>query len=225
MNTIDEESLYKTVFNTAEALFNGGSLNETEKAKLSSWILGRQNRWKGFIFYPSEQERETGIRLFSGEKPRTKFLADNLVELDTLRLLALIQPEEPKVRSIFQEANERLFPLCFANGCVVGECAHASIAFRRYFMAYDPEAAREKNRPTLETLKQRRDGEGRWRGFPFYFTLLWLSELPGDTACDELSYTRNCIDKLANRSLASKKNPVSWKTEEIRKNLLRKALG
>jgi len=59
--------------------------------------------------------------LFSGEKPRAKFLTNNVVELETLRLLALLAPDEPRVQQIFQQANERLLPLCFANGCTVGE--------------------------------------------------------------------------------------------------------
>ena len=218
MDVIEEKSFYGTVTNAAQVLFDGGSFNETEKTQLASWILDHQNRYKGFIFYPSEQDREDGIRLFSGEKPRSKFLADNSVELEALRLLALIYPNHPEAHRIFQDANERLLPLCFARGCIVGECAHAGIAFRRYFMTFDGDESSEKNRQTLETLKQRRYGEGKWRDFPFYFTLLWLTELPDDLAQEELEYTRDYCRELS-RKLAGDEPFV-----DNRRNILMRVL-
>ena len=218
MNIFDDGSLYKTVTNAARELFFGGSFSDAEKAKLANWILDHQNRCKGFMFYPSEQDREGGIQFFSGEKPRAKFLVDNLVELETLRVLALIQPGELKVRSIFQEANRRIYPLCFANGCIVGECAHASIAFRRYLLVQDQIASGEKNRQTLQAMKLRRSDEGKWRGFPFYFTLLWLTELPGSMGGDELDYAREYCERLSRRM--KDEEPL----DEVRRKILQRAL-
>jgi hypothetical protein len=45
----------------------------------------------------------------------------------------------------------------------------------------------------LETLKLKRDGEGSWRPFPFYFTLWSLSRLPYAPARREIRYA---MDKL-----------------------------
>ena len=201
MNVISEKSLYKTVTNAELFLFEGGSLSLPEKIQLANWILGHQNREKKFIFYPTTADRDAGVRLFSGEKIKAKFLADNTVELETLRLLALLRPEMPEVQQLFWEANQRLFPICFANGCTVGECRHASIAVMRYLTASDFSGSADRLERTLGILKQHRDGDGKWKAFPFYFTLLWLTELPNDFARDELAYTRPHCEKLLTKGL------------------------
>ena len=219
MNITDEGNLYKTITNAAMFLFNGGSYTPSENVILTRWILAHQNRYKGFIFYPTQVDRENGIRLFSGEKPKTKFLADNAVELETLRILALIQPEALEVQQILQKANERLFRLCFANGCTQGECAHASIAFRRYLIAYDVEGSSDMFRQTLEGIKQKRSGDGKWHDFPFFFTLLWLTDLPYSFAYDELSYSQDYCKRLL-----VKKQPAREQIDLVKEMILQKAL-
>ena len=219
MNITDKGNLYKTITNAAMFLFNGGSYTPSENVILTRWILAHQNRNKGFIFYPTQADRENDIRLFSGEKPKTKFLADNAVELETLRILALIQPEALEVQQVLQKANERLFRLCFANGCTQGECAHASIAFMRYLTAYDVEGSSDKLGQTLEVLKQKRSGDSKWHGFPFFFTLLWLIELPYSFAYNELSYAHDYC-----KQLLVKKQPAREQIDLVKEMILQKAL-
>ena len=171
MNLIDEHSLYRTVTNAAMFLFDDGTLTTAHKARVANWILARQNHQQGFVFYPTASDLKTGITLFSGEKPKTKLLANNAVELETLRLLALIQPESSSVQQVFQTANERLAGLCFADMCDTGECAHASIAYLRYLTAADPDGSAAKITRALGILKRHRAGDGRWHKFPFFFVL------------------------------------------------------
>jgi hypothetical protein len=219
MNITDKGNLYKTITNAAMFLFNGGSYTPSENVILTRWILSHQNRYKGFIFYPTQADRENGIRLFSGEKPKTKFLADNAVELETLRILALIQPEALEVQQVLQKANERLFRLCFANGCTQGECAHAFIAFMRYLTAYNVNGSSDKFGQTLKVLKRKRNGDGKWHDFPFFFTLLWLTDLPYSFAYDELSYSHDHCKRLL-----VKKQPAREQTDLVKEKILQKAL-
>lgn len=220
MNITDEGNLYKTITNAAMFLFNGSSYTPSENMLLTRWILAHQNRYKGFIFYPTQADRENGIRLFSGEKPKTKFLANNLVELETLRTLALIQPEAPEVQQVLQKANKRLFRVCFANGCTQGECAHASLAFMRYLTVYNVNGSTNKFGQTLEVLKQKRSDEGKWHGFPFFFTLLWLTELPYSFAYDELSYAHDHCKRL----LVKKQLPRE-QIDLVKEKILQKAVA
>jgi hypothetical protein len=49
----------------------------------------------------------------------------------------------------------------------------------------------------LSALPQYRDGQGAWRRFPFFYTLLALSELDHPKVRDELRYARGaCEQKL-----------------------------
>lgn len=200
MQFMDESSLYKTVADAATFLFGGGSFTAQERASLAAWILTRQNRQRGFIFHPTPAEIAAGIRLLSGERPCTRLLAANAVELETLRLLALLQPDDARVQQLCAEADARLAPLCFAGVCTTGECAHTSIAVLRYRAARDFRGWSASFSHALEALKADRTGDGRWRRFPFYFTLLWLVELPAEMAHDELAFTADARRRLIRRS-------------------------
>lgn len=192
MDTITQPPyLYQTVLKAAEFIFNGGNYSLTERNDLVEVIISSINRQKGFVFFPTALEREMGIRLISGEKPRTQLLANNAVELETLRLLALLQPEHPTVQELFLEAGQRLEKQCFANVCLVGECAGASIAYLRYLSARGLGNNRAKITHGLNCLKQDRSGNGRWHHFPYRFTLRWLSELPSEV----VGYERTYVEK------------------------------
>jgi hypothetical protein len=51
----------------------------------------------------------------------------------------------------------------------------------------------------LEVLKSYRDGEGKWGRFPFYYTLLALSEISHPAAKKEIEYAKPIIEWLVNR--------------------------
>jgi hypothetical protein len=224
MNLIEERSLYRTVTNVARHLFFGGTLTPSERSELASWILARQNRRRGSSFYPTVAEREHGIRLLSGEKPQTVLAAVNAVEMETLRLLALLQPDEPQVQSLFEIAEQRLSGVCYGSVCTTGECAHASISVLRYRTARGAARSAGMIARGLETLCRARTGEGKWRHFPFYYTLLWLTELPtgpDEHAHAELSYARDRCERLLSRT---KSRETGKPYEQMRAKILRDAL-
>lgn len=185
---INSLSLYRTVVRAADFLFKGGSFSDGETEALTAHLLANTHRVKGFVYYLTDAEREQGIRLISGEKPRTLLLANNAVELETLRLLALLAPDLPAVQALFLEADRRLEKLCFARVCTVGECAGASIAYLRYLTMRGVEAYREKIERGLAAVKQDRKGNGQWQHFPYRFTARWLMELPASLGVDEREY-------------------------------------
>jgi hypothetical protein len=217
---MNSTSLHQTVIRAAGFLFEGGRYVAAEEIQLANWILARQNRQKGFVFFPTPEDEEDGLRLLSGEKPRTKLLARNALELETLRLLALIEPKDAAVERLQQEVGQRLSRLCFAQVCKTGECAHASIAYLRYRMAAGGREATSQFEHGLQVLKQDRDGDGRWRKFPFWFTLLWLVELPAEMAQEELAYTRDRCKQLLIEDA-----PNAAPYASIRKKILHKAVS
>jgi hypothetical protein len=52
----------------------------------------------------------------------------------------------------------------------------------------------------MEHLKEHRDGRGRWGRFPFYYTLLALTEIPGGPATAEMRYAAPGLERMLKRS-------------------------
>ena len=51
----------------------------------------------------------------------------------------------------------------------------------------------------MKFLNKQRDGKGRWKGMPFYYTLLALSEIKSPLAKRELEYAAPGLEKLLKR--------------------------
>lgn len=51
----------------------------------------------------------------------------------------------------------------------------------------------------MKYLKSYRDGKGRWRRFPFYFTLSALVEIPDTLTRQEIQYVAPGLERLLKR--------------------------
>jgi hypothetical protein len=59
--------------------------------------------------------------------------------------------------------------------------------------------SRERLAGGLQYLREHRNGKGRWRRFPFYYTLLALTEIPGRRANSEIKYAAAGLERLLKR--------------------------
>ncbi len=191
-------NLYQFVMSLSRAIFIKGLPPSAEQEKLVRFILEHQNPLQGFTFHPTTGEQETGLALVTGEPAHTRLLRFHAFELETLRLLALLKPVDPQVQDILLLADERLVKLCFSKVCITGECKVASIAHLRYRNTRNPDET--LNRMGLSKLRQHRLDSGRWKGFPFFFTLLWLLELPPELSAAELQHTQPAIARALSAS-------------------------
>jgi hypothetical protein len=70
----------------------------------------------------------------------------------------------------------------------------------------------------VKFLRKHRDGKGGWRRFPFYYTLLALTEMNPEIARDELKYAAGvCEQRL-------KRKPRDDKYARRRHEVMRRAL-
>ena len=67
-------------------------------------------------------------------------------------------------------------------------CGTCSIAFWRSLAAGAFKLQNQTLRRGLTTLRASRDAQGGWGRFPFYYTLLFLSEIPAGLAKPEFDY-------------------------------------
>lgn len=156
------------------------------------WLLDRQivtGRGAGF-FRPTDEDYAER-RLPTGERLKTKLATSYIMSEEAARSLHLLAPQDPAVVAAVGRSTARLAETCFAlQHCTIGECAASFIGYVRFQRSVLGDAATPDITWRLKTLAEHRDGSGRWKRFPPYYTLLVLSEIPLAAAEDELAYAK-----------------------------------
>ncbi len=181
-----------------EALFNGRSMSKAEREKAARCITGRQievGKQAG-LFAPTEDDYRAGVRLFTGERLRTKLATRNILTAEAARALTLFGMGE----DILERTNCWLLEQCFSSACTVGECAHSTASLMRYLAVGGLADSEKRLNAHIAVLSQHRDGNGRWRCFPFYYTLLVLSETDLPAAVEERRYAALACERFLRRS-------------------------
>jgi hypothetical protein len=154
-------------------------------------------RWCGLVDAVSDAdgllafEDYADRRLPTGERLKTKLATSYIMSEEAARILHLLAPDDPAAAEAVARTAARLGETCFAvQHCTIGECAASFIGYVRFQRAVLGDAATPDITWRLKTLSEQRDGGGRWKRFPPYYTLLVLSELPLAAADDELDYAK-----------------------------------
>jgi hypothetical protein len=187
-----------TVDAVNEALFNGRPLSKAEKEGVARWIAGRQvevGKQAG-LFAPTEDDYQEGVGLFTGERLRTKLAARNILTVEAARAMVLFGMGE----DILERTNRWLLKQCFSSACTIGECAHSTVGLMRYLAAGGLADSEKRLNAHIAVLSQHRDSQGRWRRFPFYYTLLALSETDLPAAVEEIRYAAPACERFLRRS-------------------------
>jgi hypothetical protein len=204
-------SLAATLDAVDEAFFHDRTLPEADVKAVTCWLAARQipsGKWAG-MFAPTDLDYGHGVTLFTGEKLRTRLAARNILTAEAARALTFFGRTDPDVQDVGQcvdRANRWLGRQCFARDCMVGECAHSAIGLMRYVAVREGDRAQEWLERHVEMFFLRRDGKGRWKGLPFYYTLLALSEIDLLPARQELHYATPACERVLKR--LSGDNPV-----------------
>ena len=195
------DSLACTMDSLNEDLFYGRTPPEAEVEAFAGWVLGRQGTAGKLAgaFIPTEEDLESGVRLFTGELLKTRLAARNILTTEVARALFLLVPATPGVREALERANRWLLGMCFASSCVLGECAHSTLGWMRYLAAGALSDAEGRLETHLQVLSLHRDGRGRWKRFPFYYTLLALSETTLPAAVAEMRYAAPACERSLRR--------------------------
>ena len=208
---INNSSLSKTVDAIHSAHFEDRTLGSAERRQAARWIAARQglpgaygNTFAGF---PSE--RKEGIALFTGERI-TSASARHILGEETSRALRQLRVREPKVAQAIEAADDGLLQ-CLARA---GQdprrtnpglfcCGKCSVGLWRNLLAGGLDRQEERLQRGAAHLRSMRDGQSGWRRFPFWYTVLALSEMDSPEARMELKYAAPELTRTANRLVPS----------------------
>jgi hypothetical protein len=208
---IDRTSLSRTVDALNAARFDGRALSASERSRMARWIATRQGlpgAYAGtFAGFPSERSR--GIVLFTGERIASAS-ARHILGEETSRALRLLQVRERSVTRALEAADDGL-TRCLARAA--GDprhrnpglfcCGKCSVGLWRNLLSGGLDRCEERLQRGAFHLRSVRDGEHGWRRFPFWYTVLALSEMDQRAATAELKYAAPALERAANRAVPS----------------------
>jgi hypothetical protein len=205
---INRTSLSQTIDAINAAHFDGRVLTATERSQLARWIAARQGlpgAYAGtFAGFPAE--RSKGIVLFTGERI-TSASARHILGEETSRALRLLEVRDRSVTRALEAADDGLMQ-CLARAANDPRnlnpglycCGKCSVGLWRNLLAGGLSRREERLQRGALHLRTVRDGEHGWRKFPFWYTVLALSELDTNEAKAELKYAAPALERAAARS-------------------------
>jgi hypothetical protein len=208
---INRTSLSQTVDRVNEALFDGRPLTAAERRQAAHWVAARQGlsgSYGGtFAGFPSERSR--GIVLFTGERIASAS-ARHILGEEASRTLRLLGIRDHRVTRALAAADDGL-TRCLTRAAEDPRkrnpglycCGKCSVGLWRNLLSGGLDRREERLQRGALHLRTLRDGEHGWRKFPFWYTVLALSEMDIVEARTELQYAAPALERAATRPVAT----------------------
>jgi hypothetical protein len=208
---IDQASLSQTVDAINAAHFEGRELAAAERRQAARWIAARQGLpgcYAGtFAGFPSERSR--GIVLFTGERIASAS-ARHILGEEASRVLRSLRVRDRSVTRALDAAEDGLTQ-CLAHAAENPRnrnpglycCGKCSVGLWRNLLAGGLNRQEERLRCGALHLRSVRDREHGWQAFPFWYTVLALSEMESGEAKTELKHAAPELERTANRAVPS----------------------
>jgi hypothetical protein len=157
------------------------------------------------MFAPTAFDFAKGIRLFTGERITSSAAIGHILGEEASRALILLASDTAAVKCAMRKAKKGMQTRLHAS--VIENrgfycCGTCTASLWRHLVVKGLDHATTRLRHGMAVLKKSRDGTGRWYRFPFYYTLLALTEIDSPAAKSELSYASEVCARLVNRQNA-----------------------
>ncbi len=202
---IYRNSLAKTVDSVHEALFFDQPRSKATTDEVSRWIAGRQGQPGAYanMFAPTTHDAKSGIRLFTGEFLGPSASLRHVTGEEASRALILLKSRIPVVSSALERATEGMMASLRRAEKMKKKwfcCGTCDPALWRHITAGGLSGAESWLAKGMKLLKAQRDDKGGWRRFPFYYTLLALSEIDLSAARSEMRHAEMRCERLLART-------------------------
>jgi len=199
MKILNQYSLSQTLDNMNEALFYNREVADSEKTAVAKWLAGRQSEARSYAGMPAptEDDYRDGIRLFTGEKVTSGAATGHILGEEACRALILLDVDGDRVRNALKRATDGMLKMLndYERPSGMYCCGRCTPAYWRHLVVGGLDNAEENLASGMKALKSHRDNEGKWRRFPFWWTLLALTEIDLPTAKEEIQYAIPRVEK------------------------------
>jgi hypothetical protein len=212
MKLLNKTSLAQTIDNVNEAFFYGMKISKKDAGDVISWISSQQGTAYSYAgsFGVTAKDMKGKVYTFTGEQLTSPASMRHIIAEEASRVLIQLSKLTGKKVPALKTANVRLL-----RGIKYGEsigkpagtfcCGACTIGLWRHINSGGFPAIAKKLPLGIQYLKTFRDGKGSWGRFPFYYTLLALSEMKSQEAKREIMYVMPVIKSRLNRMKKSGK--------------------
>lgn len=184
MKLVHPDSLGATLDALNEAFFAAQSLPRPQRETAAKWIAARQGQPRSYADMPAPttQDFESGITVFTGEPVRSGAATAHILGEEACRALILLRIPAPTVRNALKRATDGMLKRLADSerrGYPTGTycCGICSCSYWRHLAVGGLSQNEERLAAGMTALKAHRLTTGRWRRFPFFYTLLALTEV------------------------------------------------
>lgn len=193
------ESLQETLWRLEEVRQGLRSKSAADVQEALEWVLARQGLQGSYfnLFMPTNQDLSQGVRLLTGERMLSDAGTRHVLGEEALRTVIVWKlGSSSAVKQALKGFNDLL-----EAGAKGGSwcCYTCTAAFLRTLAVTKPDNWNGILEKGLNRMKRARTPNGRWHGFPFYYTLLTLSEMDTPSARVELRHAGKTAEKLLKR--------------------------
>jgi hypothetical protein len=220
---IDTASLSETVDAINAAHFDGRMLAAGERGEAARWIAGRQGLPGAYAdtFAGFPPERSKGIVLFTGERI-TSASARHILGEEASRALRRLRVRDREVNRALERADDGLMR-CLARAAEDPRnpnpglfcCGKCSVGLWRNLLAGSLDRHEERLRRGASHLQSMRDDKHQWRVFPFWYTVLALSEMDNTEARRELKHAAPTLERTAAAAVPSSSARYARRRHEL----------
>lgn len=208
---IHPSSVSQTVDAVNAASFENQRLPLAERKLVARWLAARQGLpgayGDTFAGFPAELKR--GVVVFTGERIRSAS-ARHILGEEACRVVRKLGVRDTGVESALGRASDGLLR-CLARAARDPRntnpgtycCGKCSVGLWRNLLAGGLDRHEERLERGVKHLFGMRDAEGKWRVFPFWYTVLALAEMDFSRAKKELEHAAPVLERAAQRAPGS----------------------
>jgi len=193
------ESLQETLWRLEEMRQGFRTKSVAHVQEALEWVLARQGFQRSYfnLFMPTNQDLSQGVRLLTGERMLSDAGTRHVLGEEALRTVIVWKLGSS---SAVTQALKGFNDLLEAGAKSGGWCCYTcTTAFLRTLAVTKPDKWDRILEKGLNRIRRARTADGRWHGFPFYYTLLTLSEMDTPSAQAELRHASKIAEGLLKR--------------------------
>ena len=220
MSLLHKSSLVSTIDNVNSALFFGKNISKHEAREIAGLISSRLDTEFSYnkSFGVTAKDMRSNVCTFTGERLSSLASMRHIMAEEASRVLIQLSKITGKKVNALESSNAE-FMKCLNRAASEGKpigtycCGPCTVGLWRH-LAVGGLPEYSNNLPEgIKVLHDYHDGNGRWGRFPFFYTLLALSEIDHPFAQKEIVYAQPECERVLNR--LRKDNQFSIRKREL----------